>query len=143
MKTVFALAIAAASLALGVNHGISRAETSGLTASTAVHVEELVALVVPEGSNKIVGACKIKVVDGDGLPVAGVAATIAWSGARTGTGVGSTDANGRVDILFSDRGRCKAPYVDYTCTIQSLSKPGYSYDAGANLVSSDGDDCRF
>lgn len=143
MKSLFALAFLAASLAFGLNLGVSRAETFGLTTSTALHVEELVALVVPEGSNKIVGACKLKILDGDGLPVSGVTATIAWSGGRSGTGTGTTDANGRVDILFSDRKRCKAPYVDYVCTIQNLSKAGYTYDSGANVVNSDGDDCRF
>lgn len=144
MKTLFALAILAASLAFGLNLGVSRAETLGLTASTAVHVSELVTFVAPQCCPAtIVGACKLKILDGDDLPVSGVAATIAWSGGRTGSGTGTTDANGRVDILFNDRGKCKAPYVDYVCTIQNLSKAGYTYDSGANVDNSDGDDCRF
>ncbi len=77
------------------------------------------------------GKAVVRVTTPEGVAVSGVSVTGAWSGMVSGTSMGTTDASGNA-VLLSKRFKKTSGTLVFSVT--KLSKAGYSYDPGKNIV---------
>jgi hypothetical protein len=84
-----------------------------------------------QGKNKYARAT-ITVRNANGQPVSGAVVTGQWSGARTGTGSGTTAANGTVSI---DSAKLRTGGAA-TFTVTAVTKAGHTYTPAQNAASS-------
>ncbi|WP_157269760.1 PKD domain-containing protein [Azohydromonas aeria] len=90
-------------------------------------------LTVNKGGNANASA-RVKVVDSNGLPVAGAVVTGAWSGLVSASGVtATTDASG-VAAFTSASSKKSGSFV---FAVTNVARSGYSYAAGANTETRD------
>jgi hypothetical protein len=90
------------------------------------------------------GRAQITVVDGNAVPVPGVAVSGFWSGLTSAFVGGDTDANGI--ITFESAQVAKNNSGDFAFTVTDLVASGFTYDDAANIETSDcitsgGGDC--
>ena len=78
----------------------------------------------------------VTIKDADGAPVEGATVSGHWSRATNDSDSGVTDANGEV-WLESDRVKDSPGGTPFTFTVDDVSKVGWTYDANANVESSD------
>jgi PKD repeat protein len=122
-------------------------DNTGLSASTAVTVtvdapiavvpmrvaDIAMGLTVAKNGNANATAA-VKVVDGNGLPVAGAVVTGAWSGLVSTSGVtATTGANGVAAFTSSPTKKTGS----FTFAVTNVSRNGYSYASGTNTETKD------
>lgn len=102
--------------------------------TTVMHVG---AIDMELGTNKrgVRGLATVRVVDAKGMPVSGATVTGQWTGTMPGTATGTTGTDGSIR-LGSPRTRATGP-LTFTFTITGVSKSGATYNAAANVETSD------
>lgn len=101
----------------------------------SLHVDRVTAVLVKKGGGSRVQARgDIFIYDAFGAPVAGAVVTGHWTGAATDTFSVTTDASGKATD-YSDSRAAPSGSV-FTCVVDSVSKAGWLYDAGANSQTS-------
>jgi PKD repeat protein len=105
-----------------------------VTAATAprVHVAAITMATSTLSSGSWRGRAAVKVVDATGKAVSGAIVSGTWSGIVSGTSSGSTNSTGKV-TLTSQWTQAKGTM---TFTVNGVNAAGYTYDAGANTVTS-------
>ena len=97
------------------------------------HVDRIdVALVVK--SSRAQAKCTPQIKDAFGVSVSGAVVTGRWSGAASDTFSITTDATGQATD-YSNSATLRSG-MTFTCTVESVSKAGWTYDAAANTRSS-------
>ena len=97
--------------------------------ATVLHVSNITVTPVSTGGWSTATAA-VTVVDGKGATVSGVTVTGNWSGAVTGSASASTGTTGIANV--SSKRYKKAGSV--TFTVSNLSKNGYTYNPGLNVI---------
>ncbi len=85
-----------------------------------------------QGASLVSVSATVAVADRSGNPVGGAAVTGTWSGLVQGSATGSTSGNGSVSFLSPETSSTGT----IVFTVNSVSAPGYSYDAALNEQSS-------
>lgn len=100
--------------------------------TSVLHVSNI-AMSKTSGQNGTTPKATITIVNSGGLPVSGVSVSGRWSGLANGTTSGTTDASGNVTLTAKASKRSGS----FTITVTGVSKSGYTYDAGANVETTD------
>jgi len=79
---------------------------------------------------------EVTILDQDGFPLEGATVYGHWSGATSDSDTGVTGADGTVS-LESDKVKNVPGETTFTFTVDNVSKDGWTYDASANVESSD------
>ncbi len=107
-------------------------------ASATMHVAniDMGSTVRSAGKNKFYKAfATVSVVDSNSAAVPDATVTGTWSGATSGTVSGNTETAGKVTLYSNE---VKNPNgATFTFKVDSITKSGWKYDAGANLETSD------
>jgi len=101
--------------------------------SGSLHVSGLAGSAVPDTHGRWQAVVQVSVADQNGNPVQGVAVSGNWSNGANGTGSCTTDAGGQ---CTTSKNSLKSNVASVTFTVSSLALTGYSYDSGANVLSS-------
>jgi hypothetical protein len=96
-----------------------------------VHLADLQGMGLDTGKGRWEAIATATVADADGLPVSGVQVDGGWSNGANGTGFCSTDAGGSCSI---SKPSLKNNLVSVDFTVNNLTLAGYTYDNGANEV---------
>ncbi len=104
--------------------------TSGGGTTNELHVGALSATKSVKG-NRWSATVTITALDQNNAPVSGVVVSGSWSGAKTGTASCTTGTNGACSVTASNMTRSSV-----TFTVTNLAKSGYTYNPGANTVTS-------
>jgi PKD repeat protein len=120
------------------NSGLSSTKTVTITAKPAVvtpkvHVAGIAMSLVKVNATRYRGQAVVTVVDAAGKPVSGVVVNGTWSGLVTGTARGTTDSKGARTFQSA----YSASPGTFTFTVTGLARSGYTYDAAANVETSD------
>ena len=102
---------------------------------TGMHVDSIDMVLRSTGVNTAAQAV-VKIVSGDGVPVAGATVSGSWSGATTDADTGVTDASGLV-TLVSDNVKRVASGTTYSFTVEDVVSADWAYDADANGETTD------
>ena len=105
------------------------------SATNAMHIASIDMSLKTAGPNKNAVAM-VKIVDADGVPVAGATVEGHWSGATTDADSGLTGASGEV-ALDSDKLRNPPSGTVFTFTVDDVSLAGWIYNQAANAETSD------
>lgn len=103
-------------------------------ASTAMHVSSIVVTSQDAGKGAKNGYAEVSVVDANGNPVEGALVAAAFSETIQEDVSGITGAGGKAVLVTTatGSGRCRL-----TFTVTGVSKSGYTYDAAANVETTD------
>jgi hypothetical protein len=97
----------------------------------AMHLADLQGTGLDTGKGRWEAIATATVADADGLPLSGVQVDGGWSNGANGTGSCSTDAGGSCSI---SKPSLKNNLVSVDFTVNNLTFAGYTYDTGANEV---------
>ena len=124
-----------ATLTVTDNRGGTGTATATVTVNPAPLVNMWITAIsgqaLAQGKNKY-ARVTVTVRDANGQPVSGAVVTGQWSGARTGTGSGTTASNGTVSI---DSAKQKTSGTT-TFTVTGITRSGYNYTPAQNSASS-------
>ena len=97
-----------------------------------MHVESIdLSPVVKRNKTKAVGT--ITILDGNRGAVSGASVSVTWSDLHSGNDQATTDAQG--EVVF-ESGQIRRANGEFTLTVTAVSKNGWTYNSGANVVSS-------
>ena len=105
------------------------------TPSNIMHVASIDMSLKTAGINTN-GEAKVTIVDADGVPVEGATVYGHWSDATSDSDSGVTNANGQV-VLQSDKVKRATSGTTFTFTVDDVVLSGWTYDASANVETSD------
>ena len=105
--------------------------TGTCPAATAVHVGAIDMSV--SGNKRKTASASILIVDAGGSPISGASVSGAWSGTTSGSASGTTGSDGRVS--FTSSNTRNSSYC-WTFTVSNVSGTGLTYNAGANVMTS-------
>ncbi len=127
-------------------HGRDAADNWGAAGSITLNITEapvntmhVADIVMSKTTQKVKGkyytyaTAVVSIVDVSGVPVQGATVSGNWSGSISGTGTGITDASGKVSLKS---GSVKTTAGTFTFTVSGVTKNGWTYDPGANIVTS-------
>ena len=121
-------------------------DNSGLSASTSVTVTVTAPVVVTAmrvadiamglsaSRNSAKATAAVKVLDANGLPVAGAAVSGSWSGLTSGNASATTDSTGTARFTSASS---RATSGRFTFTVKGVTRSGYSYAPATNTETSD------
>jgi hypothetical protein len=106
------------------------AEASATTPSNEIYVHDI-AMSFRVSGNKYFGQATVWIKAAGGMDVVGAVVSGDWTGATTGTSMGSTGSDGKI-MLESDGVNFGGTY---TFTVTSVVKASYTYNPALNVVS--------
>ncbi len=116
----------------GATATASRTITTTATASKAMHVKSITMRWVLS-SGKYYAYADLLIVDANGNPVSGAKVFGTFTGTATKSTYGTTGTAGTKSLVSSSTTATRA---NFTLTVTSITKSGWSYDAAANVVTS-------
>ncbi|MBI2853966.1 MAG: S8 family serine peptidase [Chloroflexi bacterium] len=118
------------------NEGPASVEASGSTSAPAINEMHVASIAMALKTNRKVTSAlaTVTVVDSSGNPVSGATVYGHWSGATSGNTSGLTGANGAVTFQSSSLRRPPSG-TTFTFTVDSIALTGWTYNSGANVVS--------
>ncbi len=98
-----------------------------------VHISAMSSSWAHQGKNHI-GTCTATVVDANNVAISGATVSLDWQAPRnSGTSAGISDSSGDATSSWQAN---KRNHGGWTCTVTDVVVAGFTYDAGANVVSS-------
>ncbi|MGD8961132.1 MAG: hypothetical protein PVH43_01385 [Desulfobacterales bacterium] len=108
------------------------AEASATTASNVMYVQDI-AMGYRKHATKYWGQATVWIRSEDGTNISGAIVSGDWSGAVSGTSMGTTGSDGKVMLESPE----KKDGGTFTFTVTNVTKAGYIYDSGQNEETSD------
>jgi hypothetical protein len=105
--------------------------TDGAPPPLSMHVQDQHVIRVAANGNRWLGRDTILIADQSSQPLPGASVTALYTGPNTGTLTGTTGANGRVVLSTPLK---KNPAGQWCFEVTSVSKSGYAYNPGDNVV---------
>lgn len=111
-------------------------DNSGLSASTSVTAMRVadIAMGLSASRNSAKATAAVKVLDANGLAVAGATVSGAWSGLTSGKASATTDSTGTARFTSNST---RATSGRFTFTVKGVTRSGYSYAPSTNTETSD------
>ncbi len=116
----------------GATATASRTITTTATASKAMHVKSITMRWVLS-SGKYYAYADLLIVDANGNPVPSAKVFGTFTGTATKSTYGTTGTNGTKSLVSSST---TAAHANFTLTVTSITKSGWTYNAAANVVTS-------
>ncbi len=121
------------------NTGLSASSSVTVTVDApvtvlAMRVADIAMAVVPSGNRNAKATAAVKLVDSNGLPVAGATVSGQWSGLVSGSASASTDASG---VARFSSANTRASSGNFRFAVTGASRSGYSYAPLTNTETSD------
>ena len=120
------------------NEGARSVEAAGATSAAPInkmHVHSITVTLRRDG-NYTRAQAVMTILDANGAPVAGAFVSGHWSGATSDTDSGTTNTSGQLTEQ-SNRVRRPPTGTTYTFTVDNVVRSGWTYDAAANVETSD------
>ena len=116
----------------GATATASRSITTTAAAAKAMHVQSITMRWVLS-SGKYYAYADLLIVDGSGTPVSGAKVFGSFTGTATKSTYGTTGTAGTKSLVSSST---TATHANFTLTVTSITRTGWTYDAAANVVTS-------
>jgi hypothetical protein len=108
------------------------AEASATTTSNVMYVQDIAMSYRKQGVTYY-GRATVWIRSEDGANISGAIVSGTWSGAVSGTSMGTTGSDGKIMLESSG----KKNGGTFTFTVTNVTKAGYIYDSGQNAETSD------